>query len=124
MGQTCVNIRAVLFLDQAADEEAAHRSWCGALRLMNMLQFLPLAYWLCSVDEDPVPYPSRDALPLAADGGETSRRSAMSVSTSCCGHCTVCAQRPNRSRIRCNVAGDGGRRIGVGLAGSAFGPDV
>lgn len=64
------NVRAVLFLDQDADEEAAHGSWRGALRLMNMLQFLPLAYWLCSADEDPAPYPSRDALPLAADGWE------------------------------------------------------
>ena len=64
------NIRAVLFLDQDADEEAAHSSWRGALRLMNMLQFLPLAYWLCSADEAPAPYPSRDALPLAADGWE------------------------------------------------------
>ena len=64
------NVRAVLFLDQDADAEAAHGSWRGALRLMNMLQFLPLAYWLCSADEAPAPYPSRDALPLAADGWE------------------------------------------------------
>ncbi len=63
-------LRPFLYLHLTADDEIRNRfHWAGALRLFNLLQFLPRTYWLCSTATDPVPLPQvRPTVPLRADG--------------------------------------------------------
>jgi len=51
-------LRPFLYLHEDARNAAQRRfQWAGALRLFNLLQFLPRTYWLCSTETDPMDFP-------------------------------------------------------------------
>ena len=51
-------LRPFIYLHESQRDERQRRfQWAGALRLFNLLQFLPKTYWLCSTETDPVGFP-------------------------------------------------------------------
>lgn len=60
------DLRVFLYLYEEGGDEIRHRHWRGALRLFNLLQFLPRSYWLCSSEIDPLPFPSPQPAPDAS----------------------------------------------------------
>ena len=51
-------LRSFIYLHENQRDERQHRfQWAGALRLFNLLQFLPRTYWLCSTETDPGDFP-------------------------------------------------------------------
>ena len=51
-------LRPFLYLHpHVQDERQSRFQWAGALRLFNLLQFLPRTYWLCSTETDPPDFP-------------------------------------------------------------------